>query len=59
MINDGRCMLFKSMHCSRMICPCVGVRYMIMKKRWFLAEPVMAGLEGAVSGFEVNPACLL
>ena len=25
----------------------------------FLAEPVMAGLEGAVSGSEVNPACLL
>ena len=25
----------------------------------FLAEPVMAGLEGAVSGSEVNPDCLL
>ena len=29
------------------------------EKRWFLAEPVMAGLEGAVSGSKVNPNRLL
>ena len=29
------------------------------EKRWFLAESVMAGLEGAVGGSKVNPNCLL
>ena len=29
------------------------------EKECFLAEPVMAGLEEAVSGSEVNPDCLL
>ena len=29
------------------------------EKRWFLAEPVMAGLEGVVSGSKVYPNCLL
>ena len=29
------------------------------EKRWFLAEPVMARLEGAVSGSKVNPNCLI
>ena len=29
------------------------------EQRCFLAEPVMAGLEGVVSGSRVNPNCLL
>ena len=29
------------------------------KNGWFLAEPVTAGLEGAVNGSKVNPNCLL
>ena len=29
------------------------------EKRCFLVEPVMAGLEGVVSGSRVNPNCLL
>ena len=32
---------------------------MMYEKRCYLAEPVVAGLEGVVSGSRVNPNCLL